>query len=183
MRPQLKVTEVKKVINKLGRCKKRLDEQFSFVGFAGRRGQHLLVEIKNSKNKKKVTRRYCDIQRGRNPFNSNYDFHEVNVVQPKIKKFLKSLNFIVEEEVCLSKRSRIDFVCTNKQGKKILIEVKSDKKEHFQVSLTSQLTKYKVDGKRKYKNKYAGVFLVSENGSYGYSIKELKKYFKQKRLI
>lgn len=161
------------------------DERFVFYSLAGRTERGLLlVKVLNKKTKTIKTTQYGHlVYAGHNPFNQTQDRHEENVIQPKIKSFLRKQGLLVEEEVYISRRSRVDFLCTNKKGKKIIIEVKSHKKRHTGKDLTSQIKKYNIDGKRKFKNKFSEAFLVSMNGRYGYSLNDLKLVLKQKGLI
>lgn len=116
-------------------------------------------------------------------FSEKQERHEENVIHPKVVKYLKSIGLDVEQEVIISRRSRVDIIATNKHGRKILVEVKSDKKIHTQNSLSEQVTRYQTDGKKKYGNAYAKTFLVSLNGRYGLTLEEMKLQMKQMRLI
>lgn len=168
--------------NELG-LKGKKKEQYFFVSLLAKKHDQNAVRIKNL-----TTGEIKDCQFNNlyayNPFNlSGADRDEVKNTQPKIKKLLEKNKLTVEQEVRISKRSRIDLVCTNRKGQKILVEVKSDKKNHTKENLTTQISKYKIDGRRKFGKKYAGTFLVSLTGRYGYSVKELTICLKQKGLI
>lgn len=102
------------------------------------------------------------------------DQREVRVTQPLIEELLLKTSLRVDKEVFISKRSRVDFVCTTVTGQKILIEVKSDKKPHSKASIKRQIDKYQFDGVRRFGSNYLETILVSESGRYGLSIKELK---------
>lgn len=160
-------------------------ESYIFYALGGRTpAGHLVVKILNKKTKTIKTVQYGHlVYANHNPFNQSQDRHEENIIQPKVKTFLRKHGLLVEEEVYISKRSRVDFLCTNKKGKKIIIEVKSHKKRHTGKDLTSQIKKYNIDGKRKFKHKFSETFLVSINGRYGYSLNDLKLVLKQKGLI
>jgi RecB family endonuclease NucS len=73
----------------------------------------------------------------------------------------------------------VDFLVTNKKGRKVIIEVKSDKKKHTKNDLTEQISRYQTDGKKKFGNLYAKTFLVSLNGRYGLTLKEMALQMKQ----
>lgn len=175
---------IKDQINKIGKKGKNSDEHFEFHKILKKTAyRHRFIEVKNISSGKKKSIRLTQILNGTNPFRNEKFCHEVNVVQPQINKALKKLGFKVKKEVYLSKKSRIDFLCTNKQGKKIIIEVKSDIKRHDSKNLTEQISRYKTEGKKKFGKEYAGTFLVSLKGRYGYSIKELPLVLKAKGLV
>lgn len=181
----LKLDIIKKRVNYVGILSKNRLERFSFFSLAGRASNgNLLVRIQNKINKKTKIAQYSDLVNSlKNPFNLSKERHEEEVVHPKIKQFLKKMNLIIEQEVKISNRSRVDFVCTNRNGRKILIEVKSDKKHHSSKQLSEQISRYKNDGKKKYGNNYAKTYLVSLKGKYGYSISDLSAILKQEGLI
>jgi len=175
------IQEIKNDINKIGA---KSNPRYKFVGDTGKYKNHQrLIKIQNLKTKKNITYPMDELKRGKNPWNETQERHETQKVHPKIKAVLNKLNIKFEHEVQLSRRSRVDFVLTNKDNRKILIEVKSDKKQHSKKSLTEQISKYKTDGKLKYGNSYATTLLVSLNGRYGLPLKELKSVLEQKGFI
>ena len=143
------------------------------------------VKIQNVKTNKYSVKRYDVLITGSNPWNDTHNRYECKEVQPKVNRALKQMGLWVEREVSISKTSRVDFVVTNKDGRKMIIEVKSDKSFWSKNSLLSQKNKYMRDGKKKYGNSYAGTFLVSLKGKINLclSIDNLEKVLKSKRLI
>lgn len=130
-----------------------------------------------------VRRGLLDIVCKHMPEHATHYLHEKNIAQPMILSFLKKSGLKVEKEFSLSKNSKVDFLCTNKNNRKFIIEVKADTKNNRHSKINNQITKYKKEGKKKFGNTYAGTFLVSPNGTYGYSLSELKQVLKQKGLI
>lgn len=168
---------IKNQVNSFGKNQPK-DTRFKFVSVLkkneGKR-RRAFVRIKclyTGEEREIVLRNLLDPRSKSNPFIR--DNHEKQVVQPKFKSFLEKLGGRVDCEVIISKKSRVDFVYTNSKGRKIIIEVKSDIKRHSKGCLETQISRYKQEGKKKYGNKYLGTFLVSEKGTYGYSMKELK---------
>lgn len=160
------------------------DERFICLRLVKKQGNnHLFAEVKQKNTGKKKVVRVDGLKHGYNPFRQTPEKHEENIVQPVIQKALKSWGLTTTKEVYLSRKSRLDFLCTNKKGRKIIIEVKSDKKRHSSKDLTEQLSRYRVEGKKKFGNAYAGTFLVSIKGRYGYSLDELRMILKAKGLI
>lgn len=172
-------------VNIAGSKPKNRLEQYRYFSLAGRaKNGNLLVKVRNKVTKKVRVVQYGHlVYSGHNPYNLTQERHEERVIHPKVKSFLKKLNLEIEQEVKISERSRVDFVCTNKLGRKIIIEVKSDKKRHCVNNLTEQISRYQTDGKKKYGNKFSKTYLVSMNGTYGFSLKELQKVLRQDNLI
>lgn len=171
--------EVERQINAIGG---KASPAYKYVSHKRENGR-TLIKIQNLVTKSMAYSEMSNLKRGRNPWNEDQDRHEERIVHPKVKKFLQGLNYKVDQEVIISKRSRVDFICTNKDGRKILIEVKSDKKEHSSNSISTQLNKYRTDGKKKFGNSYAKTYLVSLEGTYGFSLNELKRILRQDGLI
>jgi hypothetical protein len=181
-RSRCSVEVIKNRVNKLGA---RATPTFRFIRDTGTKtvfGKRL-IEIQNCLTGKNCITSFDKISIGQNPWNTSQDCHEKRIVHPQILKMLKKMNLKIDQEVVISSKSRLDFICTNKDNRKIQIEVKSDKKQHSRNSLKEQISRYKSEGKRKYGNNYAGTFLVSLTGKYGLSIKELPLILKAKGLI
>lgn len=178
-------------VNALGKKTKHRDEQFVFVSWkpskkVNGKTQPAVIVVRNkvTKERKKVI--YGNlVNLKRNPFNSSQNRYEENVVHPKVLRVLKKMGFkSIEHEVKISNRSRLDFLCTTKKDKKVIIEVKSDKTKHSKKVLTEQTRRYATDGKRKFGSKFADVLLVSPKGLHGgYALKDLPLVLKQKGLI
>lgn len=175
------LNELKEKVNKVGL---KSTPKFIFINDTGKRqGHNRFISIQNVTTKEIKNADLGNILKGRNPWNKECDRHEHSFVHPKIKGFLNKFNITIDQEVKISKRSRVDFICTNTLGKKILIEVKSDKKWHSSNDLKKQIKKYQTDGKIKFGKNYLKTYLVSLNGTYGYSMKELKMILKQDKFL
>jgi len=176
-----KQEEIKSQINRVGA---RSNPRFKFISEMGRaKNGERLIKVINLKTKQTVVRQMNDLKLGKNPWNETQDRHEERVIHPMVKTILKKLNLSFEHETRISRRSRVDFVLTNRNNRKILLEIKSDKKSHSSKELTEQISKYKTDGKLKYGNAYAATILVSPNGRYGFPLKDLPAILKQKGLL
>lgn len=182
---------VREKVNEIGNLSKNASERFEFVSWkpskkVNGKTQPAVIVVRNkvTKERKKVI--YGNlVNLKRNPFNSSQNRYEENVVHPKVLRVLKKMGFkSIEHEVKISNRSRLDFLCTTKKDKKIIIEVKSDKTKHSKKALTEQTRRYATDGKRKFGSKFADVLLVSPKGLHGgYALKDLPLVLKQKGLI
>ena len=111
-------------------------------------------------------------------FATQYRYEEF-VLHPKIKKLLKKFNLKFEHEFILNKKSRPDFICFNKKSEALIIEIKADCKTHEKLELKKQIEKYKNSGKIKFKNKFKGVILASDQGKHGITFKELESKLSQ----
>lgn len=177
---------MRKAVNKIGSSSKNKKEQFRFVSWFRDSQNYIVVKIKNRKTGEiKYCRYSMMVHRKENPFCETQNRHEIKVVHPKVKKELLKMGFLeIDQEVRISKRSRLDFLCTTKKGKKIIIEVKSDKRKHSLKELKTQTKKYDVDARRVFKGDFAGVFLVSLKGIHGgYALKDLSKILRQKGVL
>ena len=185
MRTKLDISVIKDRVDKAGQVSNNKLEQYDFVSLAGKTKHNtMLVKIKNRATHKIRTVQYSHlVWAGHNPFNLTHDCHEVNVIHPKVKSYLSKLDLKIEQEVKISEHSRVDFVCTNKLGKKIIIEVKSDIKRHTSKNLTAQINRYIRDGKKLYGKDFKRTYLVSINGTYGFSLKELGLMLKQDNFV
>lgn len=100
---------------------------------------------------------------------------ELKKVHPAFDKIIKGKNVKIEKEVWLSNSSRVDRVLTNKQGKKILVELKSDLASQSFKHVGKQKSRYHRSARRKYKNLYLKTYVVSPKGNFGLSFKEFLK--------
>ena len=180
----LPVELVKEVVNKLGLKSKNKAEQFYFVSMKYS-GRNISVFIRNKKTHRRKKVLYQNLLLSGNPFCLTQDRYEERVIHPLVKRELKKMGFkLIEQEVRLSARSRLDFLCTTFKDKKVIIEVKSDKRKHSKKDLTDQTKKYSIDGRKKFGDKFMGVYLVSLKGlTGGYRLKDLSLVLKQKGVI
>lgn len=185
-RQSLDIQDLAEKVNSLGKNREK-DARFFFVAAFRKRycGEiRTFITVRSERTKETRTIQMGHLFSKNSPVNPfGRDYHETNVVQPKFKNLLEKLGGQVECEVKISKKSRVDFVYTNSKGRKIIIEVKSDIKRHTSSDLETQISRYKQEGKKKYGNKYLGTFLVSEKGTYGYSMKELKTLLISRNLL
>ena len=191
---KLQEVAVENLVNLMGKKPKSKIEQFKFIKTytVQEEGKHKSrkVVIQNLVTRERKHSFYQSIKNGFNPFNRDKDNHEVRVVHPIIYRALRKMGFeevIYEDDsrARLSRRSKPDFVCISKKGKKIVVEAKSDQKRWNPTDLQSQTSKYYQDAKKKFGKDFGGVFLVSVKGGIhgGYSIKDLKSVFRAKGLI
>lgn len=185
---KLQDSVIAEIVNKMGSKSKRADERYEFVKTytVQEEGKHKSrkVVIRNLLTKEIKHSFYQTIKNGLNPFGKTKDRHETMVVHPLVRRGLKRMGLVINQEVKISSRSRVDFTCTTSKGKIFIVEVKSDKKKWTEKHLTEQTKRYSHDGRAKYKKNFAGVFLVSINGIHGgYALKDLPLVLKQKGLV
>lgn len=164
--------EIKTKVNKIG---KTLFPKIRFVKDTHKKTNkgNRLIMVQNCETNEVAIREYTSLLKGRNPWNKKHVRYEERFIHPKVKSALKKLNLSFKQEDWISERSRVDFVCTTKNNRKILIEVKCDHTNQSAKKITQQIIRYKNEGKKKFGNLYAGTFLVSQDGTHGYSIKDL----------
>lgn len=96
------------------------------------------------------------------------DSVELNKIHPLYEKLFKTLRLRYCKEVCISSRSRIDFV-VEVDGSKIGIEVKADEKRSIR---KGQIERYKEDGIH---FGLTTVIISSPNGKHGISMDDLRQ--------
>jgi len=101
--------------------------------------------------------------------------YEEQVVHPKFKKMFVKNNISFKHEFSLNRKAKPDFIVFNKKNEVMIIEIKADNKIHTDSELKIQLNKYLKYGKMFFKNKFKGVLLASETGTYGLCLKQLEK--------
>ena len=176
-------------INELGKASKYPEEHYEFVSkrsVKSSKGKpRIMVKIKNIQTNKVKDVLSSSLFSGCNPFTVKYDYHEVEVVQPKVKKYLLDLGLkILPEDIeKWQSRTRPDIISTNKNGRKIVVEVKSYKKIWVNKDLKKQNDGYKSVGKKSFGNKYALTQTVCLKGRYGITLPELKELLISKGLI
>lgn len=109
------------------------------------------------------------------PLFATQDRYEEHVIHPKVKRFLNKNNISFKHEYSINKKARPDFIIFNKKNEVLIVEIKADNKIHEKYALTEQVNRYKKYGKILFKNKFKGVILASENGTYGLNLKTLEQ--------
>lgn len=175
-------------INELGVKSKHPEEHFEFISKKSIKSKgkpRIRVKIRNLHNKKTKDVLSNSLFFGRNPFTIKYDYHEVEKVQPIVKKFLLGLGLKImpEDMVKWKDRTRPDMIFSNKNNKKIVIEVKSWKKIWMQKDIDKQISGYKKVGKKSFGNNYALCQTVCLKGKYGITLKQIEQLLKSRGLI
>lgn len=168
-----------KNVNTLGQMPNRNDEKFIFIKRMDE-GSNFKVCIENIETKEQKIAEYHSLKSGRNPFNKSQDRVEATQVQPLVMEILKSMGFkSIVNEYKLSINSRPDFLCELPNGNLLIVEVKAES-DYNKLNLNmAQITKYKKEAAVKFGSKFAGVVLVSPNGTNGCQpIKNLKSILK-----
>ena len=164
--------DIKKTVNKMG---KKGTPKFKFVSIVDRKPP-ITVKIENIKTKEQKNHSYALIRNNSNPWDNNH-LIELKVVQPEVESKLKLLGIEFKREVNIGPGCRVDFVCTLSNGKKVLIECKSDKRNYSKNALDGQIKRYIEAAKEKYKKIFHSIYLVSLKGIHGISVEELVREF------
>jgi Holliday junction resolvase len=168
-------------INKIGLSSPILSEHFELIAVSQKRWKNIpqiMVSIRNIKTKQVKKVHIQSINKGHNPFNSHQEYHEREVVQPKVERFLKKHGFkkITKEECGWKDFSTPDIISKNKQGYIFVAEVKSHLKVWNRKHLENQKNKYDKLSRKFFGDKYLGIKLVCLKGKYGEKL--TKKLFK-----
>lgn len=88
----------------------------------------------------------------------------------------------IDREIMLDRKSFPDLILSIGE-KRIILEVKHDSSHWKKKHLDSQLEKYKISGKKKYKKNFIGCYICSPLGKYGKSFSEVLALVKESILI
>lgn len=171
----------KESVNKIGLSSSIPSEHFELIAVSTKRWKNIpqiMVSIRNLQTKQVKTVHIQSINKGHNPFNSHQEYHEREVVQPKVERFLKRNGFkkITKEECGWQDFSTPDIIAKNKEGYLFVVEVKSHLKVWNRKHIENQRNKYDKLARKFFGEKYLGIKLVCLKGKYGEKL--TKKLFK-----
>lgn len=151
-------------VNKVG---KKAFPKFHFLKSDGKKGHLTQIIIKQIGSNKVATCILANILVGSNPF-SDGDRYEKNVLHKKFKKILIEKKVDFKYEFSFPDRSRADFVLTTQFGKKIIVEIKNDRKDRgtnwMEKTIVKQKRNYERQGRNVFKESYLNTFVVSPKG-------------------